>query len=249
MACWQDLVRKAVVHHGNVQKLSQFKKGWSDSQLHRQHVATSLFLLFQLASQLILELRKAQLFNRNVLQLLLVPQLRTRSFHHLDHTIQSLHFVSYVYAPYPSYPPSYMPVFLPVVSPPSASYRPPAAAPESPFTLVFITGNISVCASYSNHYPKPAMAPYNVCIRHTEWQTFTPGGTHKSKFAPAYYHVNFPCLQKNWPSFHPVNLVIQPEVFQKLSDTYIHFLCTCIGHYLCMFISRIHFLRAFGCYL
>jgi len=93
-------------------------------------VATSLFLLFQLASQLILEHRKAQLFNRNVLQLLLVPQLRTRSFHRLSHTIQSLHFVSYVYAPYPSYPPSYMPAFLPVVSPPSASYRPPAAAPD-----------------------------------------------------------------------------------------------------------------------
>ena len=142
-----------------------------------------------------------------------------------------------------------MPAFLPVVSPPSASYRPPAAAPESPFTFVFTTGNISVCASHPNHYPKPAMAPYNVCTRHTEWQTFTPGGTHKSKFAPAYYHVNLPCLQKNWPSFHAVNPVIQPKVFQKLSDTYIHFLCTCIGHYLCMFISRIHFLCAFGCYL
>lgn len=135
-----------------------------------------------------------------------------------------------------------------MVSPPSASYRPPAAAPESPFTLVFITGNISVRAGYSNHCPKPAMAPYNVCIRHTEWQTFTPGGTHKSKFAPAYYHVNLPCLQKNWPSFHAVNLVIQPEVFQKLSDTYIHFLPV-FGHYLCMFTSRIHFLHAFGCYL
>ena len=27
---------------------------------------------------------------------------------------------------------------------------------ESPFALVFITGNISVCAGCSNHYPKPA---------------------------------------------------------------------------------------------
>jgi len=34
---------------------------------------------------------------------------------------------------------------------------------------------------------KPAMAPYEVCIRHTEWQTFTLDGTPKSKFALAYY--------------------------------------------------------------
>ena len=137
------------------------------------------------------------------------------------------------YTPYPSYPPSYMPPFPePVVSPPSVASRPPAAASESSlFTLVFITGNISVCAGCSNRYPKRPTAPYDVCVRHTEWRSFTLDGTPKSKFAPAYYHVNLLCLQKNWSSFHPLNLVIQPEIFQKLTD------------------AHIHFLREFGCHI
>ena len=45
---------------------------------------------------------------------------------------------------------------------------------ESPrsFALAFITGNISICAGCSNHYPKPAAPPYDICVRHTEWRTF-----------------------------------------------------------------------------
>ena len=81
----------------------------------------------------------------------------------------------------------------------------------------------------NNHYPKLAVPPYDIRVRHTEWRTFSLGGT---KFAPAYYHVNLPCLQKNWPSFNPAfSLVIEPVVFQKLDETHINFL------------------RAFGCYI
>ena len=160
-----------------------------------------------------------------------LQRLHTRFFHHLGHTIHSPihHSVSHTHLSPPIHRPTcqhFHQWFLLVLP-----YRPPAAATESPFTLVFITGNISVCAGCSSRYPKPATDPYDICVRHTEWRLFTVDGTPKSKFAPAYYHANHPCLQKNWPSFHASNFVIQPDVFQKLSD------------------SHIHFLRQFGCYL
>ena len=91
------------------------------------------------------------------------------------------------YQPYTSYPscqPSYMPKFSPVFSPPDTAYDPPAGATTSPFSLVFVSGNISVCAGCSNHYPKPIMAPYDVSVWHTEWRSFTVDGTPKSKFSP-----------------------------------------------------------------
>jgi len=135
-------------------------------------------------------------------------------------------------APYPSYPPSYPPsYFPPVFSPSTAIHRPTGAVTQSPFFLVFITGNISVCAGCSGHYMKPATPPYDLCIKHTEWRQFKINETPKSKFAPAYYHVNLPCLQANWPSFCVSSLTIQPDIFQKLTDVHIDFL------------------RAFGCYI
>jgi len=41
-----------------------------------------------------------------------------------------------------------------------------------PFFIVFISGNISVCAGCHGRYTKPAKAPYNLCNRHEErWKT------------------------------------------------------------------------------
>ena len=131
------------------------------------------------------------------------------------------------YAPFPPYPPSFFPI--PPMCSPHSAYGSPAVMTGHPFTVVFISGNISVCAGCSNHYPKPATPPYDLCIKHTEWRQFKVDGTPKSKFAPAYYHVSLPCLQVNWPSFSALNLIIHPDVSQKLTETHIPFL------------------RAFGC--
>ena len=88
------------------------------------------------------------------------------------------------YTAYSPYPPSYS--SLPPFSQPSL-YAP---STESPFTLAFIKGNISVCAGCSNSYVMPATPPQDICVKHTEWHSFTVDGTPKTKFAPAYYHVN-----------------------------------------------------------
>ena len=142
---------------------------------------------------------------------------------------------------------TYTPLILPrpyySPSPFGQPYPSPYAAPfpsgsvcgpsqESPFTLVFITGNISVCSGCSGRYSKPVVAPHDICVKHTEMRRFTlPDGTPKNKFAPAYYHVHLHCLQINWPSFHAMSLVIEPEVYSQLSD------------------SHLNVLRTFGCYI
>ena len=106
---------------------------------------------------------------------------------------------------------------------PFPGYSPGGTDP--PFLVVFITGNISVCAGCSNRYTKPAIPPNDLCIKHTEWHTFTVDGTSRLKFAPAYYHFNFPCLLAKWPSFTVYNVVVEPDILEKLNDVHHEFLC------------------------
>ena len=84
---------------------------------------------------------------------------------------------------------------------PSYPYRTFPGLPLEPFTLVFITGNISLCSGCLNHYQKPIVPPFDVCVKHTEWRSFSVDGTPKRKLSPAYYHVNCHCIQSNWPLF------------------------------------------------
>ena len=66
------------------------------------------------------------------------------------------------------------------------------------------------------------VVPYDMCIQHREWRSFTPsGGLPQSKFSPAYYHVNVLCVQRNWPHFIPA---IEPEIRQKLGAQHVEFL-------------------------
>ena len=85
--------------------------------------------------------------------------------------------------------------------PPSTVTPPPMADNNSPFKLHFISGNIAKCAGCGNKYMKPALPPYDLCVQHREWRSFTVSGAQQSKFSPAYYHVNALCIKKNWPSF------------------------------------------------
>ena len=79
-----------------MQKLSHLKKGWNDSQLHRQHLTTSLLLVFLLASQLILEHTIP-----NILQPPLFPHLHPQC---LGRAIHSPHSLSYTHLTLPIHP-------------------------------------------------------------------------------------------------------------------------------------------------
>ena len=83
-------------------------------------------------------------------------------------------------------------------------------------------GNISKCAGCGYKHTKPVVSLHDLCIQHPEWQSFTAsgGGAQQSKFAPAYYHVNLPCVRRNWINFQPWELVISPKVSSKLSPVH-----------------------------
>lgn len=69
----------------------------------------------------------------------------------------------------------YMPTYSPQ---PQPAPVPPMAEEFSPFNLCFIIGNISKCAGCGNKYTKCPMPPYDLCIQHCEWRSFTlSGGT------------------------------------------------------------------------
>ena len=105
-----------------------------------------------------------------------------------------------------------------------AMHTPPMAQENAPFNLHFISGNISKCAGCGNKYVKPPMPPYDICIQHKEWRSFSSGGVQQSKFAPAYYHVNEACVRRNWPTFSPSQLSVPPDVFSKLTSTHTEYL-------------------------
>lgn len=106
----------------------------------------------------------------------------------------------------------------------STAASPPMAEEDSPFKLHFICGNISKCAGCGNQYVKPAMPPYDLCIQHREWRSYTVGGNQQTKFAPAYYHVNTLCVTRKWPAFLPSQVSITPEVFSKLQGLHKQYL-------------------------
>ena len=66
-------------------------------------------------------------------------------------------------------------------------------------------------------YNKPVLPPHDICTKHCEWRTFTPGGIPQSKYSNAY-HVNLPCIHHKWPLYTPHELIITPEVYEKLGQ-------------------------------
>ena len=121
---------------------------------------------------------------------------------------------------YPNYPTS-------TASPTSSMsmpqpFVPPMAEDSSPFFLCFITGNISKCTGCGNKYVKPLVAPHDLCVQHREWRYFTSPGhsDQQSKYSPAYYHLNLPCIQKKWPTFKKSDLIIQVEVAAKMTEVH-----------------------------
>ena len=66
-------------------------------------------------------------------------------------------------------------IWLPSEPPPLVHYSAESMTSSSitnPFTLTFISGNISICEGCRQRYVKPATPPIDLCIRHKEWQDF-----------------------------------------------------------------------------
>lgn len=99
---------------------------------------------------------------------------------------------------------------------------PPMAEAATPFNLWFISGNIAKCFGCGNKYVKPLVPPFDLCVQHREWRSYTPtaGAEQQSKFSPAYYHVNVMCICSKWPMFRQHNLVISSEVAARLTDVH-----------------------------
>ena len=55
-------------------------------------------------------------------------------------------------------------------------YVPTASQTQSPFKVHFIVGNISVCNGCRGRYSKELGSPYDLCIQHEEWRSFTLPG-------------------------------------------------------------------------
>ena len=103
--------------------------------------------------------------------------------------------------------------------------QPVFPAPLSPFTLILLHGNISVCSGCHQRFPRKlsgecADPPYNMAIQHVEPRMYNSPitGMPTSKVGNAYYHVYLPCLQSNWPTVSASDITIPLELQITLSD-------------------------------
>ena len=96
-------------------------------------------------------------------------------------------------------------------------------APSTPFILIMLHGNISVCTGCHQRFPRSpngdyANPPYNMAIQHMEPRKFNSPvtGVPTSKVENAYYHVYLPCLHTNWPSLLGHDVIVPTELVPKL---------------------------------
>ena len=115
---------------------------------------------------------------------------------------------------------------MPSIPPPPPLIRCASTSPDaSPFTLAFITGNIRVCRGCRQRYPKPALAPLNLCVRHQEWQEFAgPSGDPQTRYGNVYYHCNIPCIRARWPQFSSSMLHIPPTMLVQMLPVHTQYL-------------------------
>ena len=101
--------------------------------------------------------------------------------------------------------------------PPLIPYYSPGGN-SGPFTLTFIVGNISICRGCRQKFSKPPRPPNDLCVRHQEWQEFTPRGfsTPQRRFGNVYYHCNVPCILARCPQFTADKLQIPPTIIVQM---------------------------------
>ena len=77
---------------------------------------------------------------------------------------------------------------VPSHPPPLVHFTPQSPSPISePFTLCFISGNISVCYGCRQKYQKPCQPPDDLCVRHKEWRDYFPSDTATAQTNFAMY--------------------------------------------------------------
>ena len=105
---------------------------------------------------------------------------------------------------------SYYTNYSPYSSSPYYPTHPPPIESDHPFRVHFIGGNISVCHGCKGRYCKDLGPPYDLCIQHEEWRTYTVPGypSPQSKFGNVYYHASVTCIVSVWPSFVPTSLLV-----------------------------------------
>ena len=113
----------------------------------------------------------------------------------------------------------------------SAAGNSGSATPFTPFKLHLISGNIARCAGCKGSYVKPALPPNNLCIQHKEWRqvTFANASTPSSIFSNTYYHLSTQCVRRNWPNFHPQQLLIPPDLSSTLQPQHWVLLQSALG--------------------
>ena len=107
---------------------------------------------------------------------------------------------------------------------PSCEYQQMSTA--YPYTLQFITGNISSYFGSKNKYKKPLEPPNDLCIQHQDWREYlTPSSsTPQRKFGNVYYHCQAQCIQFNNKYFIPSELQIPESCILKLNEVHKRYL-------------------------
>ena len=97
---------------------------------------------------------------------------------------------------------------------------------DSPFTLAFISGNIRICRGCRQRFVKPSSPPLDLCVRHQEWQEFTPvsGSFPQCRYGNVYYHCNLPCILARCATFTPDQLDIPATVLVRLLPVHTAFI-------------------------
>ena len=107
----------------------------------------------------------------------------------------------------------------------------PSQTLDSAFQLCFRAGNTSVCNGYRSRFDKQAQSPYNLCVQHEEWRSYTSPVTHlpESRYENAYYHAHPHCIQLKWSNFHPTDLQVPDEIKVHLTPEHKQLLFSLFG--------------------
>ena len=119
--------------------------------------------------------------------------------------------------------PTLPPPLIPIQKTPQITRHPIFPAPASPFSLIFLHGNIRTCAGCHRPFPKKldntfADPPFDLAVRHEEERSFTHPETKErlKKFGNAYYHAYLACITANWPAFESSQLNIALDVRRRM---------------------------------
>ena len=106
----------------------------------------------------------------------------------------------------------------------------PSPLHTAPFTLVFVSGQITTCFGCRSSFLKPAVAPFNVVVQHKDYRSYTaPDGTSRQRYGNVYYHPNISCITVKQPQFHPANLVVSQQVIEKATQAHSDYLQAMLG--------------------